>query len=521
MPLPGVHRIGDGGRQRECAEAADAAGRLAAGNDLDHDLGNVADPRQAQYRRRAVRAAFRRPIRAQRRSPAPRPRSSPASICCLTRPGLIARPQSTAANRRWTLTLWSSPMLALATSPICDPNADAPAMPIVLPGPAAIPLGEPRRALQAACEPAVCAEHRHPERQRLDACSMRQLIDEAFGEEGQLALRRAAHVTGSNGTGTSIASIAHIRDRIRWHRAIERASPSLRRSSLPLDRASAEPSPSAVATRICHAAVIPPAPGKRRHAARARHGETRSWFWLARLRQHDLHRPPELRATAHRRSGPRPPRARARQAPGRHRVERDASLPNPAPGVAAHTRPRRRARSQSPAPAPDAATAQHNRSRQVAAIREPRVIVPAREPLSALPLASASSNKGRTSASVAPPENIGIGGLQRLLRGPPGLGHDRDPAVARSDVAHARASARSLRANSCASCPPGGAIRDRGEQHFGQAHIAGEAPGCRPPWPGRRAAAAAGRSAAPCRRLAQRRFSGGAGRRLPRPARRR
>src|SRR5205085_12565358 len=51
---------------------------------------------------------------------------SPAETCCSTRPLLTTRPQSTAATRRWTLILWSSPMLALATRPMCEPKADAP-----------------------------------------------------------------------------------------------------------------------------------------------------------------------------------------------------------------------------------------------------------------------------------------------------------------------------------------------------------------------------------------------------------
>ena len=59
--------------------------------------------------------------------------SAPAT-CCSTKPLLITRPQSIAATRRSTFTLWSSPMLALATRPMCDPNADAPAIPMVLPG---------------------------------------------------------------------------------------------------------------------------------------------------------------------------------------------------------------------------------------------------------------------------------------------------------------------------------------------------------------------------------------------------
>ena len=59
-----------------------------------------------------------------------------------------------------------------------------------------IPPCEARSALKAAGEPPVPAEHRHAERQRLHARRTRQLVDEALGEEGQLALWRSASVCG-------------------------------------------------------------------------------------------------------------------------------------------------------------------------------------------------------------------------------------------------------------------------------------------------------------------------------------
>src|SRR5574338_330991 len=59
----------------------------------------------------------------------------PAATCCVTRPEFTARPQSTAATSRCALTRWSSPMVATATSAMCEPKAEQPAMPIVLPRP--------------------------------------------------------------------------------------------------------------------------------------------------------------------------------------------------------------------------------------------------------------------------------------------------------------------------------------------------------------------------------------------------
>ena len=88
-------------------------------------------------------------------------------------------------------------MLAVATRPMCEPKADAAGNAHRAARAAAVPLREPRRRLQASRKPAVAAEHRHPERKRLHSRRMRQLIDEAFGEESHFALRRSAHVAGS------------------------------------------------------------------------------------------------------------------------------------------------------------------------------------------------------------------------------------------------------------------------------------------------------------------------------------
>ena len=61
-------------------------------------------------------------------------------------------------------------------------------------GAAAIPSRQPRRALEAPRKPCVDPEHRHPEGKRFRARCAGELVDEAFAEEAELALRRAPHV---------------------------------------------------------------------------------------------------------------------------------------------------------------------------------------------------------------------------------------------------------------------------------------------------------------------------------------
>ena len=63
----------------------------------------------------------------------------------------------------------------------------------------AIPAGALGGGLKTSRKPGIAAEQRHPERQRLLALDPGKLVDEAFGEEGQLALRRSPHVPGAVG----------------------------------------------------------------------------------------------------------------------------------------------------------------------------------------------------------------------------------------------------------------------------------------------------------------------------------
>src|SRR4029453_6093137 len=60
--------------------------------------------------------------------------SKPPSTCCRTRLELTMRPASIAATRRDTLTCWSAPIVASASSPMCEPNSEAQASPMLLPG---------------------------------------------------------------------------------------------------------------------------------------------------------------------------------------------------------------------------------------------------------------------------------------------------------------------------------------------------------------------------------------------------
>ena len=73
--------------------------------------------------------------------------------------------------------------------------------------PAAVPSGEPRRALKAAREAAVLPSMDMRKASGSMPCGMRQLVDEALGEKGELALRRAAHVAARKGKVRRTASI--------------------------------------------------------------------------------------------------------------------------------------------------------------------------------------------------------------------------------------------------------------------------------------------------------------------------
>src|SRR6476659_17283 len=97
---------------------------------------------------------------------------------------------------------------------------------------AAVPLRKPGSTLKAARETAVLPEHRHPKRERLNACCVRQLVDEALGEESELALRRAAHVAGLEREFRAHGFDLHIGDRIWRHGTVQRVPSKLvRRAS--------------------------------------------------------------------------------------------------------------------------------------------------------------------------------------------------------------------------------------------------------------------------------------------------
>ena len=118
-------------------------------------------------------------------------------------------------------------MVAVATSAMCEPKAEHAGDPHAASAPAAVPLGELRRGLQAAGEARVAAEHRHAEGERLEARGMGELVDEAFGEEAIFALRRAAHVTGVG--RNNHAFDPHVGDRIGRSGAVERGFSELAR----------------------------------------------------------------------------------------------------------------------------------------------------------------------------------------------------------------------------------------------------------------------------------------------------
>src|SRR5207247_811339 len=151
-------------------------------------------------------------------------------------------------------------------------------------GPATIPLGDPRRALQAAREPAVVAKHRHSKSERFHPGRMRQLIDEAFGEEGHLALRRAAHVAGGEGQvcvyglDPDVPSRPPVRPRSAPGRLPSRAPPALQRASgrAPC-RAIQSPVPGSAPKLPTYRSKPAPSrsPTRARDAATARHSKSR------------------------------------------------------------------------------------------------------------------------------------------------------------------------------------------------------------------------------------------------------
>ncbi len=255
-----------------------AAGRLVAGKQLDRDVGRVGEPRQAE---RSIIPRARHPgdpVRCRDSRLGHRPHQSAGDL--LRHQPAVDDPP--AVNRGGEPVDLDPLVVAdgrgrnqrnvrAERRACCEPHAAS--------APAAVPLGELRGGLQAAGETRVAAEHRHAEGERLEARGVGQLVDEAFGEEAIFALRRSAHVTG---IGRNTARLRPARRGS--HRAERHRRAQLLRACPVRPRRSAgrwpKPRPSPVATRICHAAVIPPCPGSAVIRANAP-GDPRSWVWLA------------------------------------------------------------------------------------------------------------------------------------------------------------------------------------------------------------------------------------------------
>ncbi len=75
--------------------------------------------------------------------------------------------------------------------------------------------------------------------------------------------------------------------------------------------------------------------------------------------------------------------------------------------------------------------------------------------------------------SLAGEDRVGV--LERALGRPPAVGHDRDPLLARGDMADARMTGDGV-ARKAAQPTARRRHPDRGEQHVRQAHVAGKAP---------------------------------------------
>ena len=125
LPVRGEDRIGDRRREHRRAEPADPARRRRRSAISSTSIfGSLVQRRQPERAERRARAACRRRSRARRRSRWPSAWSSPPSTCCRTSPGLTIRPASTAATSRVTLMRWSAPIVASASRPMCEPNAE-------------------------------------------------------------------------------------------------------------------------------------------------------------------------------------------------------------------------------------------------------------------------------------------------------------------------------------------------------------------------------------------------------------
>ena len=185
---------------------------------------------------------------------------SAPSTCWRTRPGLTTRPQSTAHTRLWTCIRWSALIVASATRAMCDPNALAPAIPRLLPGPP--PSHPARRAAawkQRASRPfSPSSAMRRPSGSSPAArasSSMKLSPRTPFRARARRACSRSGKVRGPRsrepaGSGRHKArrtnEPALCTSSARRSRRVRQATPPSRRRS---------------PTSIRSAAVIPPAPG--------------------------------------------------------------------------------------------------------------------------------------------------------------------------------------------------------------------------------------------------------------------
>ena len=169
---------------------------------------------------------------------------------------MTTRPQSTAATSRSTFTRWSLADAGVRDEPDVRSERGAARDAHRAARPAAVPSARaaPPPCRQRARRP-FCAKHRHSESEWLQPCGMSQLVDEALGEEGELAFAasRACSRCGRAGPG----------GRLRSSRSGSRtaASPSMRGSdelaACPRRRASGR------ALRPFHRPSLPPSSRQR------------------------------------------------------------------------------------------------------------------------------------------------------------------------------------------------------------------------------------------------------------------